>query len=127
MSFVEWSKANVDYGRKLVSSAVEGARIGEFEVLQEEQRFPYLRESARQALRPAIAGACVGALAEYVGNRRSPVRALAAGLVGGVIGFGLGVLWESRELTASVAAHAWKSINKTRDEHWFEKNPIDYA
>jgi len=29
MNFREWSKFNVAYGRKLVDSAVEGARLGE--------------------------------------------------------------------------------------------------
>ncbi|HET7891723.1 MAG TPA: hypothetical protein VFL34_09365 [Candidatus Sulfotelmatobacter sp.] len=54
-------------------------------------------------------------------------RKLAFGLIGGAIGFGAGVLWENRQFTASVASGAWKKINQARDEHWFEKNPIDYA
>lgn len=128
MSFLEWQRSNVDYGRKLVSSAVEGARAGEDKFLQDEPLAPYLNESARQALAPAALGACLGAATGYLGNgRRSAGRALACGLLGGVIGFGAGVLWESRRFTASVASGAWKGISKTRDEHWFEKNPIDYA
>jgi hypothetical protein len=54
-------------------------------------------------------------------------RALAYGLLGGAIGFGVGVAWESRRLTASVASGALKNIGRVRDEHWFELNPIDYA
>ena len=128
MNFVGWSKSSVDYGRKLVNSAVEGAHAGEIEFLNEEPLDPYLRESARQALGPAVIGACLGALGGYLGNgRRSRTRALACGLVGGAIGFGAGLIWDSRHFTASVASGAWKSIGKTRDEHWFEKNPIDYA
>jgi len=26
-----------------------------------------------------------------------------------------------------VASKSWKSVGKIRDEHWLEKNPIDYA
>jgi len=128
MSFLDWPKSSVDYGRKLVASAIEGARTGEDEFLKKETLAPYFSKSAERAVIPTVIGACFGAAAGYLGNgRRSGARALAYGFVGGVIGFGAGVLWESREFTASVASGAWKSISKTRDEHWFDKNPIDYA
>lgn len=128
MNVLEWSKSSVDYGRKLVDSAVEGAHTGEGRFLKEEPLAPYLGESARRALAPAAFGACLGLLGGYLGNgRRSTTRALADGLLGGVIGFGAGMIWENRQFTASVVSGAWKSISKTRDEHWFEKHPIDYA
>ncbi len=128
MSVLEWSKASVDYGRKLMDSALEGARTGESEFLKEEPLVPYLEESARHALRPALVGACVGIVGGCLGaGRRSPARALACAILGGALGFGAGVLWGSRKLTANVASRAWRSVRKTRDEHWFERNPIDYA
>ena len=128
MKVREWSKSSVDYGRKLVDSAVEGARTGEDEFLREEALVPYLENSARQALAPAAIGVCLGVLGGFLGNRRrSTTRALAGGLIGGAIGFGAAVVWENREFAASVVSGAWKSISKARDEHWFEKNPIDYA
>ena len=128
MNVREWSKSSVDYGRKLVDSAVEGARTGEDRFLQDAPLVPYLQKSARQALGPAALGACLGAVGGYLGNRRrSAGRALAGGLLGGAIGFCAGMIWENRDFTASVCSAAWKSIGRTRDEHWFEKNPIDYA
>jgi hypothetical protein len=128
MNFIEWSKSSVDYGQKLVNSALEGAREGEDEFLQDESLVPYLGESAREAAVPAIIGAYVGAFgASLAGGRRSTARTVAFGLLGGAIGFGAGLLWQNRELGARVASSAWDKINKTRDEHWFEKNPIDYA
>jgi len=128
MSFLAWSKSSVDYGRRLVDSAVVGARNGEGDFLKEESLAPYLGESVRLALAPALIGACLGVVSGYLANgRRSTTRALAGGLFGGALGFGAGVIWENRQLTASVASGAWKNISKTRDEHWFEKNPIDYA
>ena len=91
MNFVEWSQSSVDYGRKLVSSAVEGARTGEDEFLKEEPLVPYLEEAARQALKPALIGACLGVLEGCCGNgRRSVTKVVASGFLGGAIGFGAG-------------------------------------
>lgn len=128
MNFVQWSRSSVDYGRKLVDSAVEGARTGERKFLEEESIGPFVSESAQQALGPALIGACLGVVGGYLWNgRRSRTRSVACAFLGGAIGFGAGVIWDSRHFTASVASGAWKSVGKTRDEHWFEKNPIDYA
>ena len=128
MNFLEWSKSSVDYGQKLVNSAIEGAREGEGEFLKDEPLSPYLTASARHAFAPAIVGMCLGALSASLGSqRRSPTRVLTYGLLGGAIGFGAGVIWRNRQFSASVASCAWKKISETRDEHWFEKNPIDYA
>jgi hypothetical protein len=128
MHLKEWSKSSADYSRKLVDSAVEGALAGEDKFLKEEPLVPFLNEAARRALAPAVVGACLGALHGYLENgRRSTSRAFADGLLGGAIGFGAGMIWENRELTASVVSGAWEHIGKARDEHWFEKNPIDYA
>ena len=128
MNFLEWSKSSVDYGQKLVNSALEGAHEAEGEFLKEESLASDLNESARHALAPAVVGAFLGALSGSLGNgRRSSTRTLAFSLLGGAIGFGAGMMWENREFAASVASGAWKKISETRDEHWFEKNPIDYA
>ena len=127
MNLTEWSKSNVAYGRKLIDSAVEGARNGENTFLKDESLGVYLERSAQHAIAPTIIGTCLGLLGGYLENRRFRRRTLACGLLGGAIGFGAGLIWENRELTASVASGAWKNVNKTRDERWFEKNPIDYA
>src|SRR5271169_1857896 len=128
MNFLEWSKSSVDYGQKLVNSAIEGAREGEDEFLKDEPFSPHLTESVRHAVAPAVIGALLGALGASLGDeRRSPATVLAFGLLGGATGFGAGVLWENRQFSTSVASRAWKKIGETRDEHWFEKNPIDYA
>ncbi len=128
MNFLEWSQSSVGYGRKLVDSAIAGARTGEDEFLKEELLAPYFSESARHAIAPAVIGACVGAAGGYLARgQRSKSKGLIFGLLGAAIGFGAGMIWDSREFTASVASGAWRNIRKTRDEHWFEKNPIDYA
>ncbi|HEX4784000.1 MAG TPA: hypothetical protein VH350_06630 [Candidatus Sulfotelmatobacter sp.] len=128
MNFLEWSKSNVDYGHKLIHSALEGVHEAEGEFLQDESRALSLSESARHALAPVLVGAFLGALSGGAASpRRSSARTLAFGLLGGAIGLGAGIAWKNRQFTASVASGAWKKINQTRDEHWFEKNPIDYA
>ncbi|HLK31835.1 MAG TPA: hypothetical protein VKT29_02015 [Terriglobales bacterium] len=128
MPAATWFLPNVDYGRKLVHSALEGARSGEQTFLQGKTFHLFVDQSAWQALKPAAFAACIGALGAYSGRRhRSRGRALAYGLLGGTIGFGLSLVWQSRNLTSSVASCAWKRVSRTRDEHWLEKNPIDYA
>lgn len=128
MNSAQWSKSSVGYGLKLVDSAMAGARTGEREFLQEKSLVPFLGESVRQALGPAVIGACLGALGAYLEKERhSKTTALAGAFLGGAIGLGASMIWDNRHLTASVASGAWKGIGKTRDEHWFEKNPIDYA
>ena len=127
MNILEWSKSEVDYGRRLMDSAIEGARQGEGDFLQQEPLGRYLERSALHAIAPTVLGACLGWFGACLEDRRSKSRTLICAFLGGAIGFGAGVIWENRKLTASVASSAWKSINKTRDAHWFEKNPIDYA
>ena len=128
MKVSEWSKSSIDYGKKLMDSGLDGARSGEGEFLQGEPLAPFLEESAQYALKPAALGMLLGVLGSFVGSGpKSTSKTLGYGLLGGAIGFGLGVVWGSRRLTASVAISAFRSIGKVRDEHWLEHNPIDYA
>lgn len=128
MDVRKWSKSSADYGQELLHSGIEGARSGGEAFLNGEPLTPFLSESLRSALKPAVLGACLGVLGSYPTSREKSIsRTLACGVLGGVLGFGAGVVWESRRLSASVACGAWKNIGKVRDEHWFAKHPIDYA
>jgi len=128
MNLHQWSRSSADYGRQLLHSGIEGARSGKEAFLHGEPMAPFLSESVRSALKPAAIGACVGMLSSYPAYReKSTIRALAFGLLGGAIGFGAGMVWESRRLTVSAASGALKNIGKVRDEHWLTKHPIDYA
>jgi hypothetical protein len=122
------ARSNFEYDRKLFRSAMEGAHSGEEQYLHGKPFHLFMDESAWQALKPAAVAAVVAALGVYSGNRhRSPAKTLAYGMLAGTIGFSAGLAWQSRGLTSSVAAAAWKKIGRTRDEHWLESNPIDYA
>ncbi len=127
MPLKNWLQSNVNYTRKLVHSAAEGAQSGEGAFLQGEPLAPFLSRSARSAFTPAAVGAFVGALTACSRTRQNPIKTVAYGLVGCAIGFSAAFTWKSRRLGASMATSAWKQIGHTRDEHWLEMNPIDYA
>jgi len=127
MALRKWSKSNLDYGRKVLNSGLEGARSGREAFLKGSPLTLFLSESARNAWEPAAIGACIGLVGSYPGNPPSIRRAFGYGILGGAIGFGAGIAWESRHLTASVARGALRNVDRVRDEHWFEAHPIDYA
>jgi hypothetical protein len=128
MGLGKWVKSNVDYGKRLVGSGIEGARSGQDDFLNGEPLAPYLGESVKGALLPAAIGVCVGVLAGYpIWRRKSKTVTLAYGLLGGAIGLTTGMAWKSRHLSASVAGSAMKNIGKVRDQQWLTKHPIDYA
>lgn len=122
-----WLKSNAEYTRKIIHSAVEGAQTGEGKFLHGERLAPVLNVSARNALSPALLGAFVGALSSCSGGQRRSNKIVACGLLGCAIGFTAAFLWESRRLGTSIARDAWARVGATRDQHWLEANPIDYA
>jgi len=128
MLLSEWSKSEAEYGRRVLNSGLEGIRSGREAFLNGRPLTPFFRESFQKALQPAVLGACVGLLTSCPGRRqRSAAQVVASGLLGGLIGLGAGLLWEGRFLATSAASSALKNIDRVRDEHWFEKHPIDYA
>lgn len=128
MNFSARLTSNLHYGRQLFRSAMAGAHSGEEQYLHGKPFHLFMDASASQALKPAVVAALLGALGGFSGSRhRSPARTLAYGMLGGTIGFGAGLAWQSRGLTSSVATAVWKRVGRTRDEHWLESNPIDYA
>jgi len=128
MSLCTWAKSNADYSRDLLQSGIEGARSGREAFLKGASLRPFLDESVRSALGPAVLGTCIGILGSLPRRRRRSMgRSLAFGLLGAALGLSAGILWESRRLTASVAGGALKNMGRVRDEHWLEKHPIDYA
>ena len=128
MNFWEWKKANAGYGRRLLHSGLEGARSGGENFLEGKPLVPFVEESARHALAAAAVGAGIGLIRGVSSNRDHRTdRAFAYGVIGAVLGFGAGLVWESRCFGSSVVSGALKNIGKVRDEHWLEMNPIDYA
>jgi uncharacterized membrane protein YeaQ/YmgE (transglycosylase-associated protein family) len=129
MKPTDWIKSNIEYGRNLVDSGLEGARSAQHSTLEGAPVTSVLIRSVRDSWMPAVVGAYVGALGASIGHKRRPhYGALAAaGLVGAVIGLTTGMAWGTRRLTGDMARGAMKNIDKTRDAHWLEKNPIAYG
>lgn len=123
-----WFQSNVDYGRKLVESGLQGASTGCQEFLDNRSLKPFLAESSARALPVAGVGACVGAIAALLArDDRRATRTIGLGLLGAIVGFTTALFWNARPLVISAAKGAQKDLNTTRDERWFEKHPIDYA
>lgn len=128
MDLGERVKSNLDYGKKLVRSGLEGAADGRNAYLEGTPLSPFLSEAARSAWNPAVVGACIGLLGSYMGRRnRSTNRAVVLAALGAIVGFGAGFTWTSRHLATSIGHEAAKRVNAVRDERWLERNPINYA
>jgi hypothetical protein len=77
---------------------------------------------------PAAIGTTIGVLTtRLAGTRRSASRTAWGGFVGGVLGLGAGLAWASRGFIGRAARTATRRVNATRDAHWLETHPIDYA
>ena len=76
---------------------------------------------------PAAVGATVGLTTGLIGKRKSASSVAMGGLVGSVLGFGAAMAWTSRHFTAAACRRAVRHVNATRDAHWLEAHPIDYA
>jgi hypothetical protein len=76
---------------------------------------------------PAAVGATVGLTARLMSKRNSRSSVAMSGLVGTVLGFGAALAWTSRGFTALACRRAVRHVNATRDAHWLEAHPIDYA
>ena len=127
MTLREWSHNEVEYGKKILGSGVDGARSGRTEFLHGSAVTPFLTESVCTSWRYAALGACVGILTAKRSKRKSLDQIFVYAFLGGIAGFGVGIAWRSRRLTGSMAGAAMHNINKVRDEHWLETHPIDYA
>ena len=78
MNLHNWIETNIQYGRKLAISGVEGAGIGEQDSLHGESHNLFISESVGVALKHATAGTFVGILGAYSSrNHRSTRSALA--------------------------------------------------
>jgi len=125
-----WLKSELEYGRDLIHSAVQGARSAGEHALATEPVGTMLARSARASLPWAAIGASVGLLSVYSARKHESIRNQALfGILGAVIGIGFGtnVALSTRQLTGEIVHGAVRNINAVRDAHWLAKHPIDYA
>jgi len=128
MGLRNWSKTEVAYGRSVLHSGLQGARSGREAFLNGRPFASFLGQSMRTAVPPAAVTACIAAISSRRRNNGREVRrALAFGLLGGTVGFGLGLAWTSRRVAASAVQGASRNIRQIRDERWMKKHSIAYA
>lgn len=97
MGVVKKLKTIAIYGGKIVNAGLEGMLSGWEASLDGKGLIPFLRQSARNALKPSPLGACIG------------------------------ILRGCRRLAADVACGARMNLTRVRDEQWLRSHPIDYA
>ena len=123
-----WLKSELEYGRDLIHSAVQGARSAREHALATEPVGTMLARSARASLPWVAIGASVGLLSVYSARKHESIRnQVLFGILGAVIGFGTNVALSTRPLTGEIVHGAVRNINTVRDAHWLAKHPIDYA
>jgi len=128
MHVAEWSKSEVEYGKKILDSGLDGARDGRDAFLNGRPLAAFINHSFSKALTPAAIGVCMGMVLSFSRKDRPSLRhTLMLGALGGFVGFAAGLTWNSRQLAARAVQKAFENVDKVRDEHWLEKNPIDYA
>ncbi|QOY88628.1 hypothetical protein [Paludibaculum fermentans] len=128
MKLGSWVKSNIEYGRDLVESGLEGASTVRKASFRDDEIAGEFSRAAEESLLPTLLGICIGAAAGYItDDRKSKRGALIGGVVGGAIGFTGGLAWGSRRVTGALAGGAIKKINAARDEHWLEKHPVVYG
>jgi len=115
--------SNFDYARNLIDAGLQGI------VSAGREAGGLARPNlGLDVLLPTVIGAGIGILSALLsGDRKSTTRIAAGCLLGGALGFSLGVAWGSRDFTRSAVQGALRNLNTIRDDRWLETNPIAYA
>ena len=110
------NSGNKTYGRKLVEAAVLGIS---------KQELPEAVKPPVALVLKCLTGAALGTCADTLVRKRSPRLSRTAAFAG--VGFLATLAWSTRNITSAMARSAAKEIERVRDEHWLEMNPINYA
>lgn len=110
------------YFRKLIGAGIDGIAAAR------REQAGIFDPPLHTAVWPTFAiGATVGALGTHLTGKRKASTVAAATVVGSLIGIGAALAWASRRFTGSAVRRATQSVNASRDRHWIETHPIDYA
>lgn len=125
MSFGEWLETNIEEGRKLIGSGIEGANTARKNALEQSPAFEF-KPSGSWKL--AAVGACVGAVAGYFSDDEHATRNAAVGsLLGAALGVSGGFAWAGRHLASAMTQGAVKGLSEGRDEAWLTRHPVAYG
>jgi hypothetical protein len=119
---------HLTYSRSLIDSGIAGLRSGCETYLKGRSLPTAVGDPACHSLVFAALGAIAGLIPLFSGTKRGRAqRSLGYGALGCGIGFCAAFVWQTRQLTSSMARGAKKKMELTSDEHWLERHPIDYA
>ena len=119
---------HLTYSQNLIDSGVRGLRSGRESYLKGQSLCDALGDFARHSLGFAVLGAIAGFIPLSLRATHARVqRRMAWGGMGCAIGFCAGFVWQTRQLTGSMARGALRKMEAASDEHWLERHPIDYA
>ena len=124
METVHSLQLDLTYLKQLIGAGLDGIETTRREI----DGGVFASPSRPEVWKPAAIGTTIGVLTtRLAGNRKSASRTALGGLVGGVLGLGAGLVWASRGYIGHAARAAVRRVNTTRDAHWLETHPIDYA
>lgn len=125
MSFGEWLEANIEEGRRLIESGLEGAGSARRNALNRQRD---ALPGGAGSLRLAAVGACVGAVAGYCSDESHAARnAVVGGLLGAALGLSGGFAWAGRHLAGAMVHGAMAGMSTVRNQYWLEHHPIAYG
>ena len=113
---------DLTYLKRLIGAGLDG--------VESARREHVGRESASRpgVWTSAAIGTTLGvSTARLAGQHKSASRTAWGGFAGGVLGISAGLAWASRGLIRHAARTATRRVNATRDAHWLDTHPIDYA
>jgi hypothetical protein len=111
-----------DYLRQLVGAGIDGIAAA-----RREQAGIFQPPLHTAVWPPFAIGATVGALGTHLTGKRKASTVAAGTVVGSLIGIGAALAWASRRFTGSAVRRATRNVNASRDLHWLETHPINYA
>ncbi len=114
----------IAYSRQLVQASRKGFHDAEAFVLSGETQ-PLLAASARAAIKSALIGAGVGWFGASLQHRHT--GRLPKVIACGALAFCADFVWRTRRIGSRATDIATHELDRVRDQHWLELNPIDYA
>jgi len=128
MSISEKIKSNIAYGQELLESGVEGAKEARKATLEAPETTDLISVAAQESWQGATIGVLAGAIFGVLTDDRKPLRGvITGGLLGAVAGFAGSFAWKTRPITSNMVPGASKRIGTVRNQHWLDKNPINYG
>lgn len=116
-------ETNLGYLKALIDAGIDGIAAA-----RREHAGGIFHPPLRDAVWPSLAiGATAGALGAGLAGRRKRSTMVMGTVVGSMVGVGAALAWASRGFAGSAARRAAQCVNASRDDHWLQSHPIDYA